>query len=290
MAHVRLDAAAVLQQGPHAEKTRIADAVGRFGVQSRADARTEAKPSCARASPESLSHERSTRATHRAWPTRYVCGAMSLSEIGRQLHAECAVVGTANADIVLGLTDGGNGLEACLVETVLAGLARETVLILDFFHASEHLREFEKSWLSEDSARHDQLARWCHTLKHHGGKFLLTELETLDPTGRSATQLEAHRLLTNYVRNNQHRMDDPTYFANGWELGSGEIESAGKSVVNHRRLPTPLPRLLRVHRLATLLDPHRPDLAAHFPNAGTQGAEASPSASPESPVPTACAR
>ena len=238
VAYVSLDATAVLQQGPHAEKSEsrmpwVGSVFNPVPMHER-----KGKSARARASPESSapehSHGHSPRAAHRVWPTRYVCGVMSLPEIGQQLRAECAAVGIANADIVLGLTDGGNGLEACLVETVLAGLARETVLILDFFHATEHLREFGKSWLPEESARHEQLARWCHTLKHQGGTILLTELEALDPTGRSAAQLEAYRLLTNYVRNNQHRMDYPTYIANGWEIGSGEIESACKSVINHR--------------------------------------------------------
>ena len=63
---------------------------------------------------------------------------------GKKAEGECAAVGIAHADVVLGLTDGGHGLETCLVETVLSGLAREVVLILDFFHATEHVREFAK--------------------------------------------------------------------------------------------------------------------------------------------------
>ena len=50
---------------------------------------------------------------------------MSLEEIGGQLRAECEAVGIANADVVLVLTDAGNGLDTCLVDTVLSGwLAR----------------------------------------------------------------------------------------------------------------------------------------------------------------------
>ena len=238
VAYVSLDATAVLQQGPHAEKAE--SRMPWIGSVFNPVPRQERKPKSASESRshESCSHESTrdpkTRIPHRVWPTRYVCGVMSLEEIGRQLRAECTAVGIAQADIVLALTDGGNGLETCLVETVLAGLARETVLILDFFHAAEHLRDFAKSWRPDESARREQLAGWCHTLKHQGGTVLLAELESLDLTGRSETPLEAHRLLTNYVRNNQHRMDYPTYIANGWEIGSGEIESGCKSVINHR--------------------------------------------------------
>lgn len=170
----------------------------------------------------------------RVWPTRYVSGVMSLEEIGRQLRGECQAVGIANADVVLGLTDGGNGLETCLVETVLSGLAHETVLILDFYHASEHLQEFAFVWQPDDAARHKQLDAWCHLLKHEGGHALLMQLEALELTGRTAAVRESHRLLTGYVRSNLHRMDYPTYIARGWQIGSGEIESACKGVVNHR--------------------------------------------------------
>jgi|GEM_PF-952510 hypothetical protein len=170
----------------------------------------------------------------RAWPTRYVSGVMTLNEIGRQLRGECHAVGIAAADVVIGLTDGGNGLETCLMETVLQGLDCERILILDFFHASEHLHEFAKEWQSEDATRHEQVAAWCHLLKHEGGHALLRQLETLDLTGRNAAVHEAYRLLTGYVRNNLYRMDYPTYIARGWQIGSGEIESACKGVVNRR--------------------------------------------------------
>lgn len=239
VAYVSLDATAVLQQGPHAEKAEsrmpwVGSVFNPLPMHLR-----KRKPVDESASHEPTSHEPASpdhrlRTAHRVWPTRYVCGVMTLEEIGRQLRAECQAVGIAQADVVLALSDGGNGLEACLVETVLSGLVRQVVLILDFFHAAEHLREFAKTWLLEESARRDQVARWCHTLKHQGGTALLKELESLDLTSRSAAQLEAHRLLTNYVRNNQHRMDYPTYLANGWEIGSGEIESACKNVINHR--------------------------------------------------------
>jgi hypothetical protein len=231
VAYVGLDATAVPQQGPHGKKAEgrmpwVGSVFNPVPMHER-----HAQPSDGKSSADSGGNRTSPP---RVWPTRYVCGVMSLEEIGRQLRRECEAVGLANADVVLGLTDGGNGLETCLVETVLSGLAREVVLILDFFHATEHVREFAKVWLSDETSRREQVERWCHTLKHHGGAALLVELESLNVTSRSAEVIEAHRQLTNYVRNNQHRMNYPEYLARGWEIGSGEIESACKGVVNHR--------------------------------------------------------
>ena len=37
-----------------------------------------------------------------------------------------------------------------------------------------------------------------------------------------------------YLRSNVHRMDYPTYVANGWLIGSGAVESACKTVVGQR--------------------------------------------------------
>ncbi|MBI5758094.1 MAG: hypothetical protein HZA46_06215 [Planctomycetales bacterium] len=45
---------------------------------------------------------------------------------------------------------------------------------------------------------------------------------------------EAHRQLRGYLRNNRHRTDYPNDLAHGWEIGSGEIESACKTIVGQR--------------------------------------------------------
>jgi hypothetical protein len=158
---------------------------------------------------------------------------MSLPQIGRELRGECQQVGIARADLVIALTDGGAGLEDCLIEQALSGLARETVPILDFFHAAEHVHECAQIASGPDQAA-AQAATWCHRLKHSGGAALLSDLKALDLSTRPTDVREAHRQLTGYLRNNQHRTDYPRYIANGWLIGSGVIESACKTVVNQR--------------------------------------------------------
>jgi hypothetical protein len=169
--------------------------------------------------------------SHRLKEARYVSGLMSLSEIGQQLGRECRAVGLNRCDKVIALTDGGNGLSECLQEAV-AGQARDLVYILDFFHAAEHAVEFAKAVHPHDeAARTAQADQWCHTLKHAGGTALLSELAAWDLSACSPALAEAHRKFTGYLRNNQDRMDYPTYVQNGWQIGSGVIESACKSVV-----------------------------------------------------------
>lgn len=67
----------------------------------------------------------------------YVAGLLSLDEVGQQLRLECRQVGGDRADVTICLTDGGNGLEACLAATVLAGLSQETETILNFYLCAE---------------------------------------------------------------------------------------------------------------------------------------------------------
>jgi hypothetical protein len=66
------------------------------------------------------------------------------------------------------------------------------------------------------------------------GAAVLQELEAMDLRGRSKSAREAHREHTQYFRNHQHRMDYPRYVKNGWQIGSGPIEAACKTVIAER--------------------------------------------------------
>jgi len=164
---------------------------------------------------------------------RYLSGLLSLPEIGRQLRRECRNAGMDQADVVVALTDGGGGLEDCLLDA-LGGVAREIVFVLDFYHASEHIHDFLKDWIPDESRRKPIAAEWCHLLKEQGGAAILDRLQELDLSQTSAAIREAHRLLSGYLERNRHRTDDPTYLRCGWQIGSGVIESACKSVVGRR--------------------------------------------------------
>lgn len=213
VAYTGVDGTGVRQQGPHAEK-----AEGRM-------------PWVATVFNPQPTHEEHRR--RRIWESRYVSGLMSLEEIGAQLRRECRAVGVDRADLVIGLTDGGNGLEDCLIDA-LGGLARQMMFILDFWHASEHLQEFANIFVADEAQRKTQVHAWCHRLKQDGGPAVLEELESLNLASASPAVRENHRQLTGYFRSNLHRMDYPQYVANGWQIGSGKVESACKSVVAGR--------------------------------------------------------
>ena len=216
VACLSLDLTGVAQQGEHGEKRD-----GRMPVVG-----TIFNPASAKAA--------KTRASHEIRDIHYVAGLMPLDRMSHQLRDEAQAVGLTQADVVLVLLDGGAGLEDCALNAV-SGLSRETVCILDFHHAHDHLVEFAKVFCEDAADRAAQVSLWSSLLKEQGGKVLLEKLSSVDLTARSETVREAHRLLLGDFRNNSHRTDYPTYVKNGWPIGSGVIESACKRIIARRQ-------------------------------------------------------
>jgi hypothetical protein len=161
---------------------------------------------------------------------RYLAGFHDLDELGLQWRRQAAQVGWDEADQQLALTDGAPCLEDFIEKN--APLA---VCILDFYHASEHVAKLVRSLHSGDEAAFETLQDdWCHQLKHSGGSALLATWAALDQSGWNDTQREIYRLQEQYLRNNVHRTDYPTYLAHGWMIGSGSVEAACKLVVGQR--------------------------------------------------------
>lgn len=162
---------------------------------------------------------------------RYLAGLYDLDELGLQLRRQAAQVGMEQAEQWIGLSDGGNGLE----EFVQRNFARSPVLILDFYHPAERLGDLAKLLHPGDAEQATaQAAQWCHIMKHEGGSGIVAVLEALAAPPRRRQWRQKRDETLNYLRNNLHRMDYPSYVANGWLIGSGSVESACKTVVGQR--------------------------------------------------------
>lgn len=161
---------------------------------------------------------------------RYLAGFYELDALGIELRGQAAQVGWDEAEQQIALSDGGSGLE----DFFRKNFPLATV-ILDFWHAKEHLVELGKALHGEGSAEGKQwLDERCHQLKAAGGTAVRASLETLDVSANSGAVREVYRQVTNYFRNHEHKMDYPRYLAHGWQIGSGPVESACKTVVNNR--------------------------------------------------------
>jgi hypothetical protein len=161
---------------------------------------------------------------------RYLSGLYDLDQLGLELRKQAAQVGMDKAEVWIGLTDGGNGLE----EFVRRNFPRDPVLILDFWHASEYLTELgQVLYPSDEEMRQRMVGDWCRMLKREGGQRVLDLLQAL-PVPRQSAAKQKYAETLNYFCNNVHRMDYPTYVANGWFIGSGAVESACKTIVGQR--------------------------------------------------------
>jgi len=163
---------------------------------------------------------------------RYVSGLSGgLDALAEPLRRQAAQVGMDRAERWVAISDGGVGLE----DWLRSNFPRVEAVILDFYHAAEHLNDWAKAWHPRDEDAAQQWAgSWCHRLKHDGGQTVLAELRTLVVPGRSPALRDAHRQLLVYFENQVHRMDYPRYRAKGWPIGSGPVEAACKQVVGQR--------------------------------------------------------
>jgi hypothetical protein len=161
---------------------------------------------------------------------RYLAGFYELDALGTELRGQAAQVGWDEAEQQIALSDGGSGLE----DFFRKNFPLATV-ILDFWHAKEYLVELAQALYGQDSPEGKAwLDQRCHQLKAAGGVVVRASLETLDLSAKSESVREAHRRTTNYFRNHEHKMDYPRYLKNGWQIGSGPVESACKTVINNR--------------------------------------------------------
>ena len=162
--------------------------------------------------------------------TRYLAGLNPLAEFAPLLRPPAGRVGMDQADLWIGLTDGGNGLEDRLAEN----FPRVEVVILDFFHPAERLTGLARLLHPKDEAAAEEQARqWRGLLKDEGGALLAAVLRE-HPWPRRAGLAEAVAAVVDYLEGHAHRMEYPEYLTQGWNIGSGAVESGCKTVVGQR--------------------------------------------------------
>lgn len=157
----------------------------------------------------------------------YMAGQMDMPSLGWRMRTLCEVwQGRAYLERLF-LGDG-----APCNWNIASDHFPDAIMILDFYHASEHLSELSKILYSQDSPTQKELGkRWLserlHALKHDGPKSLIRALKRR--RCKTAKQQEAVRKELNYFRTNQARMDYPAHIKAGRMIGSGPIEAACKS-------------------------------------------------------------
>jgi hypothetical protein len=164
---------------------------------------------------------------------RYLSGLYTLEEMGPLMRQLAGRVGMGQAQVWVALTDGGSGLEEWAQQNFNRA---DLVVILDFYHAASYLEKLAQALHPQQPEQAQvQAEQWCHLLKAEGGALTLAVLRAWDWPARPSAALRAQRAeVEQYFENNVHRMEYPEYQAQGWQIGSGVIESACKSVVGQR--------------------------------------------------------
>ena len=209
-AYISVDATGIMMQGPNAAKAdaRMVNVGMIFNPQPRSVQDNDLCKPCD--------------------GVRYLAGLYSLEELGLLMPRQGAQVGMNRVDNWIALTDAGNGPDHFMEVNF-----PRAVRIVDFRHASEYVHDLAKVYVADNAPVLAE--RWCHQLKHEGGASLLAEFQRLDRDQMTPTVQEQYDKTCTYVINHRARMDYPTYLANGWQIGSGAVESGCKTVINQRR-------------------------------------------------------
>jgi hypothetical protein len=209
-AYVSLDATGILMQGPNGAKIdgRMVYVGMIYNPQPRQPEDEELSKPCD--------------------GVRYLAGLYTLDELGMQMRRQGAHVGMDDAEEWIALSDGGNGLDDFLDVNF-----PRAVRILDFQHAAGNLALLAKL-LRPGYAGEKLLSAWCHTLKHAGGGQLAKVLQRLETKKMTPAIKEEYDRVLNYLSKNRHRTNYPEYLRRGWQIASGAVESACKTVVNQR--------------------------------------------------------
>ena len=184
-------------------------------------------------------HEAKTGAVYEARPgkdgidepfaTTYVCGAWEgPEEFGKRLYQEAARRGVERAAEVVALGDGAPWIWNLALEH-FAG----AVQILDWYHAVERLHVVGRAVYGEGTAKARKFAEANKGRLWEGRvNSVLRSLRALrPPTGEGR---EAVRQAIGYFGTNRGRMDYPSYRARGYQVGSGVVEAACKTVAKAR--------------------------------------------------------
>jgi hypothetical protein len=147
-----------------------------------------------------------------------VCWQGEGAEPGKRLHWEARRRGLGRAEWILLVGDG-----APWIGNVAADRWAHAVEVLDFYHASEPVRELGRALFGENQAQ-EWVEERLHELRHgKEEKFLAQLAELKEPTGQRG---KAVREQQNYFAKQTQRMNYREMAKRGWPIGSGAVASA----------------------------------------------------------------
>ena len=156
----------------------------------------------------------------------YYCDMQPAQEFGTLLWATGCQQQAHLAQELIFLADGAEWIWNLVSEHY-----PEAVQIVDWFHATEYMAPVANALFADEPQRQ----AWIQSRRDDLWQGdLEAVIAAFEPFTEHAKAGEAARKAFTYFTNNQHRMDYPTYRAQGYQIGSGTIESGCKQIVSQR--------------------------------------------------------
>jgi hypothetical protein len=157
--------------------------------------------------------------------TTYLASFVCADQFGGLVRRAALARGLAQAQRVIFLGDGAAWVWE-IARTCFAG----AVLILDYYHASEHVGALARVIYDDAGCAQNWSVRWRSLIYDSQLDELLAEARTAaGPTPNEAAQRELE-----YLDRNRARMDYRQYREQGWFIGSGVVEAGCKRVIGQR--------------------------------------------------------
>jgi hypothetical protein len=171
--------------------------------------------------------ERPTAHGSRRGPARYTAGLESAEAFGQRLAVLAHAQQAEHAEALAVLGDG-----AAWIWNLASEHFPRAVHIVDWYHASERIWSLGQALFGEETV---ETATWVDAqlrrLAAGEAATLATEWQTLSCRGEAAIVRDAQ---VTYFTNQASRMAYAQYRAQGWDIGSGMIESGCKTVIGQR--------------------------------------------------------
>ena len=160
--------------------------------------------------------------------TTYVATAARWEDFGRMARREFDRRFPLVPDKTIFLTDGGKWLRS-----VHDNFFPFATMILDIYHALEHLKEIMKLLGLREKTEEwtEHFRKWKRMFKDGRVEAVVKEAEKMADGGKNVAEVDKK---LEYYRDNYDRMKYDEYILNGWFIGSGVVESGCKCVVQQR--------------------------------------------------------
>ena len=157
---------------------------------------------------------------------RYYCDIGEASQFGKLLWATGCQHQAQLAQELIFLGDGAEWIWKLVQEHY-----PEAVQIVDWFHATEYIAPVATAALATEAQQQAWIKQVRTNLWDGDLDAVIAAFERFTDHHRAT---EAATKAVTYFTNNRPRMDYPTYRAQGYQIGSGTIESGCKQIVGQR--------------------------------------------------------